>query len=848
MYNHILGPLLKVSESEKYKDDKQWFKDCMNFIKPYSTFGMADTKTIEKKIANYRLVNSDIRWEDFKELCDPLGINQEAFEESLVPFNIVSKVVNELIGEELKRNDDYRPVLVTQQALSYKDKEFENYLDVLLEEQIEKILSLSKIQDEKQLEQAKTQLFQELKEVSKFQSKKEILASKILDYGIYDNDIKRLKSDCWKDVIINDEEYVQVTVEKNKPVIKKINPLYMEYFKSSEEVYVQKGDWAGQIKPETYSEVITNYSELMTKDELESLVGGNVTKNSFHHSQQNRNSDVIWDNMTTITNQGVGSYTSSISPISFHRNFIWVTHLEWKAFRKIGYLSYTDEYGAQITEMVDETFEIPKNAIGEKEISQFGDETMVYKWYEDKFYQLEWLWLPRVYEGTRIGDNIFVNLRERPYQTTNIEDPYTTCTLSYCGRTYTSYNAKSISFVDKMKPFNILFIIAMNHLVKTIARNKGVLINIDTSQTDTELVQSKDPEEALEVRLKYMDLGYNIFNSSKIGDKEIAGMSRPAPSIDNADSTNVILNILNLLEWINKEIAMSIGVSPQRMAQMVSDRVSDNQQALIQSSYITEPYFFMHNETWKEIYLQYIRTFIIWLKDWKEKNPNKENYFLNYNFSKEEIATVVVDPEILEESDYGIRMLLGGNTREYYEAIKSLQMALIQNDQMSLTDLSELLLASVGGTSPYETNELLHKVEEKKKQREQQMNEMQMQMEQQKVAVQEKLLAQQIEMEKMRHGFKLEEIMVQGDINKEIAAIKVYDYAQDLDVDKDNVPDPLEAAKLQHQINKDNREEYYKDKDVEMKQKELDRKERELELAKESEKNEMIKFRKKKKD
>jgi len=94
----------------------------------------------------------------------------------------------------------------------------------------------------------------------------------------------------------------------------------------------------------------------------------------------------------------------------------------------------------------------------------------------------------------------------------------------------------------------------------------------------------------------------------------------------------------------------------------------------------------------------------------------------------------MIDPEILDESDYGMRMVLSGNTKEYYEAIKGLQLSLIQNEQMSMTDLSEMLLASIGGTSPYETNELLHKIQEKKEAREQQMQQQQTQLEQTKVS------------------------------------------------------------------------------------------------------------------
>jgi len=103
-------------------------------------------------------------------------------------------------------------------------------------------------------------------------------------------------------------------------------------------------------------------------------------------------------------------------------------------------------------------------------------------------------------------------------------------------------------------------------------------------------------------------------------------------------------------------------------------------------------------------------------------------------------------------------------------------------------------------------------------------------------------------MTELEHKHKMLEIEAKGDIDKEIAAIKVFQFAEDMDADKDNIPDPIEAAKLQHQINEANSEKYYKDKDVELKEKDLGIKQEQLKLAEKSEKNEMIKFRNKKKD
>lgn len=822
-------PNLKIEEAKKYEKDNEWFKQCMNWIKPYGNMGTIQIRDFPKKLSNYRLLNSDIRFEDIEEFCNPLGLTKEAFEETLLPFNIIPKIINELIGEELKRNDDYRPVLASQQSIISKNEEFQKTVEDLIDSEIEKVIfietQVNQVEDQAKAEELRARLEEELNneyklnKVLNFQAEREILASNIIDYGNYDNNLKVLKSNCWKDVLTVDEEVVYVGIEKNKPIIRHVNPLFFVYHKSSEFMYIQQGDWAGVTIPMTYFDVINMYGSVLTDEELQDLQLRHTSKEAqfpkeitTHHHSSNPNVDDLFFNSINNYLYGdynIGSYGTGNSILRFFHNFIWVTHLEWKAFKRVGYLDYQNKYGETVTELVDDIFEIPSNASKEKVINRFGDENTRYYWMENEMpYSFEWIWVPRVYEGTRIGRNLYVNMREKPFQTSNIEDPFSTCSLGYCGRVYSANNTKPISVLDRMKPYNALYIIAMNHLVKLIARNKGVLINIDTSQVDRSLSPSRDMNEALEIKLKYLDLGYNLYNSMKDAQSDSAIFTqRPAPTVDSVDITSAILNVIRLLEWLNAETAMIIGVSPQRMAQMVSDRVSDNQQALIQSSFITEPYFFFHNETWKEINLEYLRTFIIWLKEWFKNNPNKKEYFLNYNFSQSSISTVKLENDKLDETDYGIRMMLSGNSKEYYETMKNLALSFVQNDKINLIDMSDLLLSSIGGTSPYEIHtkleESLTKREEQLRKQEERQQEMQQQMQQQMLEQQNKQLEIELQMKQIDQEYKLEQIRVKGDIDKELAAIKVYDYAQDLDVDKDNIPDPIESEKLMHQINMD---------------------------------------------
>lgn len=852
-------PNLREQESKKYENDCLWFKQCMNWIKPYGNMGFQQVREFPQKLSNYRLLNSDMRWEDVENFCNPLGFTKETFTEDLLPFNIVPKIINELVGEELKRNDDYKPVLASQNAIISKNEKFKEHVEEHIQNEIMKIVEIEKYRISMENQGKSEEELQALVDSKKaelddkyninvnlldFQAQSEILASNITDYGRYDNDLKSLKSQCWKDVLTVDEEIVYIGVERNKPVVKHVNPLFFMYHKSSEEKYIQKGDWAGSSIPMVYADVLNIYGDKLNEEEIATLQSKGTTKEYpftkdieyTHHSQTNNIDDMFFGalNNYMFGDYDIGSYGTGNSIMRFYHNFVWVTHLEWKAFKRVGYLDTMNEYGETITSLVDSDFEVPKEASKTKIINRFGDENELYTWMiEDMPVTLEWIHIPRIYEGTRIGRDIFINLREKPFQTTNIEDPFSTCSLGYVGRVYSANNTKPVSHVDRIKPLNTLYMIALNHLVKAIARNKGSLINIDASQVALDLSETKDAKEAFDVTLKYLDYGYNIYNSTMNGEDEALGQSRPAPTVSNADTTPAILNILNLLTWLNSEAAMIIGVSPQRMAQMVSDRVSDNQQALIQSSYITEPYFFAHNETWREINLEYLRIFIVWLKEWFVNNPNKKEFFINYNFSKASLSTVKIEANTLDESDYGIRMMLAGNTEEYFNNMKQLALAFIQNEQMTITDMSDILLSSLGGTSPYEVDLKLKEAQAKREkalqEQEKAKQEMQKQMEEKQMAMQKHLEDSQIQREEREHQFKLEELQLKIQGDKEVALIKAYQFQDTMDADSDETPDPLEALqKLQ---------------DMELKNQKMTMEERKLKLAERSEDNEMTKHR-----
>ena len=88
--------------------------------------------------------------------------------------------------------------------------------------------------------------------------------------------------------------------------------------------------------------------------------------------------------------------------------------------------------------------------------------------------------------------------------------------------------------------------------------------------------------------------------------------------METADYSNTtdLLNLANILSWLDQQIGMGFGISPEREAQFSSNtNVTDNRQAIIQSSTTTEYHFFYHNDVWKRVMTYYLNVFRLWAED-----------------------------------------------------------------------------------------------------------------------------------------------------------------------------------------------------------------------------------------
>ena len=809
-------PSMRVSEAEKYKDNKKWAKDIIDYYSPHSFNSGLDVESND--IENYNLYNNTIDPEELKKFCDPLELEIQANQE-LYSYNKIPNKVNILLGELIKRNNYYYCLVLDNASIIKKDYELAQKKDELIANEIAIAMEEISLLIQGYSEEEAQQMIMELKtskiEPRSFMSELEVFGNSVLKYARNIIGTKDIEVEGFKHAIITDTEVHFVGVKNGIPTIECVNKINFFYHKSPEVKYFQDGDVAGTCTPMSVTRMLQIYGDKLTEEQLESYDYTSPDKRDLpapdiHYNNKKTVQDVFMESYSRhkdVTSRQ-GSYGTGQNRWRIDEN-VYVTHMEWKAFRRIAFVTYVNEWGEEISEIHDDGFKVPKDAVKINITNKFLNETHVYRWEEEGIlFQLEYMWIPRIWEGTRIGSDIYVDVREKPYQSISIENPYDCAKLSYHGVVYTNTNSKSISLVSRMKPLQYVFFVAFRQLVKLISRNYGVIPNIDTTMIDRNLSPTQDPEEALKLTMWYITQGFNVYNSLKDSETEsLAVVSRPSLTPINLSNTQDITNLSQFLVWLDREIGLAAGISPEREANFQQNtNVTDNQQAILQSYNITEILFWKHFQLWAEINKTFLSVFRRWAKK-KMEIQGLNEISLQYLLEDNTRAVLKVLPEYLDEGDIGVYTSTSALTEEYFQKMEELSLSYVQNNQASILDISNILKARINGTSPEEVHSMLERLV---KEREKATSEMQ----QRQMQLQEQSLRMQREKEDLDRQNKIDMIQAKGEEDRKTLAFQLgITPSEEVEPEEDN---SVEIMKIRSQEKMQEKELKQRDKELEI--------------------------------
>ena len=763
LYNSAF-PRQKLPLSKK---GKKWQEDCVNYIigEGNVTSGGNSTSYYGELQTYYNLYNSIFDEKDFKSITNPFKV-EDGFPATPHDFNIIRPKVDLLIGEETKRPLNFRVIRTSQEATSEMQEKEKQMILQYIEAAITARMSPEEAQQFQQ--QLQSGEIMPPEQIAKYMDKdyKDIVENTAYHSLTYlreklDLDNEFIKG--WKDGLISGREIYYVGVLNAEPYAERVNPICFSYDKSPDLEFIEDGSWCCRKMRMPITEVYDRYYDKLEEkdlDKLEEMIGSTPGRNLGDRSPIDMGIQLrIYDNPIF---EGAG------------KSLVNVWHCCWKSFKKIFYVTTTDDAGQPQINIVDETYQPVGNEVS-----------------------IEPDWIIEVWEGYRAGSDLYFGIQPIEYQHVSIDNPNSQ-KLPYCGAIYSNTNSKPRSLVSILKPLQYMYIVLWYRLELAIARDKGKVVNMDITQ----IPKSMNISPA-----KWMhylsSVGVNFINPYEEG-WNIPGREGGKPAqfnqITALDLTmsNVIAEYIQLMDKIEELSGTISGITQQREGAVSSSEMVGNvERSVVQSSHITEPLFWVHNQCKRRVLNMLLNTA---KGAWEETGKQK----LQYIFDNGERAFLDITPKFYYE-DMDVFVSDTSKDLENIQKLQQLIQPAMQNGA-SLLEAAEIL-----------TNDNFNIIKQK-------LKDMQTRQEQVQQQQQEAEAQQQQQLQQMQNESKQQELMLQEaqmDLQRyqidqdnqtkiAVAQINAYRGTEDMDQNDNGIPDVAELGKQALEQQKINQEAYNK--------------------------------------
>lgn len=763
LYNSAF-PRQKLPLSKK---GKKWQEDCVNYIigEGNVTSGGNSTSYYGELQTYYNLYNSIFDEKDFKSITNPFKV-EDGFPATPHDFNIIRPKVDLLIGEETKRPLNFRVIRTSQEATSEMQEKEKQMILQYIEAAITAKMSPEEAQQFQ--EQLQSGEIMPPEQIAKYMDKdyKDIVENTAYHSLTYlreklDLDNEFIKG--WKDGLISGREIYYIGVLNAEPYAERVNPICFSYDKSPDLEFIEDGSWCCRKMRMPITEVYDRYYDKLEEkdlDKLEEMIGSTPGRNLGDRSPIDMGIQLrIYDNPIF---EGSG------------KSLVNVWHCCWKSFKKIFYVTTTDDAGQPQINIVDETYQPVGNEVS-----------------------IEPDWIIEVWEGYRAGSDLYFGIQPIEYQHVSIDNPNSQ-KLPYCGAIYSNTNSKPRSLVSILKPLQYMYIVLWYRLELAIARDKGKVVNMDITQ----IPKSMNISPA-----KWMhylsSVGVNFINPYEEG-WNIPGREGGKPAqfnqITALDLTmsNVIAEYIQLMDKIEELAGTISGITQQREGAVSSSEMVGNvERSVVQSSHITEPLFWVHNQCKRRVLNMLLNTA---KGAWEETGKQK----LQYIFDNGERAFLDITPKFYYE-DMDVFVSDTSKDLENIQKLQQLIQPAMQNGA-SLLEAAEILTNDNFNIIKQKLKDMQTRQEQIQQQQQEAEAQQQQQLQQmQNEAKQQELMLQEAQMDLQRY-----QIDQDNQTKIAVAQINAYRGTEELDQDQNGIPDPIEIGKQAIEQQKINQEAYNK--------------------------------------
>lgn len=794
-------------------------------------------------IKNYKLAAGIIDKRDYlvepnnelKDVVEQLASNDEMESLELKFYPIIPNVINTLVSEFAKRNTrvSFRAVdeYTHNEILNRKREEIENvlvkYAEVrLIQEMINQGMNIEDPEVQKMMqEKMSPENLKTLPEIQEFYSKNyEVIAEKwaskqhVIDEERFHMD--ELEEIAFRDKLITDREFWHFDMQEDDYNVELWNPVLTFYHKSPSQRYISDSNFVGKVEVMTAADIVDKYGWKMNQDQLLTLqerfitdtpgynIGGYQNDGTFYDATKshawNTGSpslgyrQLVADNNYVYNGDDIIAWILNESEDSYffgRANMFRVTTAYWKSQRKVGHLTKIDESGKVTTQIITEEYKVTDKPIYNTSlIKNKTAQNLVFGEH------IEWVWINHTWGGIKIGPNaptmygmqnaaginpIYLGINQNQIKPLKFQfkGDHTLygCKLPVEGRVFSDRNTKSVSLVDAMKPFQVGYNIVNNQISDILIDEIGTVILLDQNV----LPKHSMGEDWGKGNLAKAYVAMKDFSmlplDTSMSNTENALNFQHFQQLD-LSQTQRLMSRIQLAQFFKQQAFEQVGVSPQRMAQPIGQKVSATEVEQIQAgSYAqTEMHFVEHCDHLMPRVHQ-MRTDLA-----QYYHSHKSSIRLQFMIADDERTNFEINGDDLMLRDINVFCTTKANHRKLLEDIKRLA---VENNTMgaSIYDLGTLVQADSVGS----LNSVLKKIEEKTQQQKQE-----------EYAQAQQLKQMELEQAEKEKAMELEHEVMENEKNRRrdilVAEIRASGYGSMMDINKNQESDFVDnMAKIQ---------------------------------------------------
>lgn len=669
----------RLTTSEKNAHNKKWYRDKINefhktrtvlpkFVDGSSMYSNNQNKydPILNMKVNYDLFNNVL---DMRELAYLIKEDLPFSKDRKIQIenrDIVSNRIKVIMGLEMRKPLDLKVVATNSEATTRKEQKMTDmikeyvYNTVMLPIKKQQAIQMQQETEGRELSQEEQQqlaqkMEEDLKALTppeileymerKHQDPAEVQAVQILEYLKHKLDMKEKFNTGIKQAALVAHEAYFIGESRNLPEVRVITDFTRASYDESPSVFFfEDGEFFNYEYLWTVSQMIEFFGDDLTNTEIDQILSAKSTEGHAYF----------------YNNDGRSTSDS---------NIISVLHCTWKDFREICILSYRDilEEPEEGEEMDEEENPIRKKVVDDtyKINPEIGD-IMITK-----------EWVPESYEGYLINGCVYKKMRPIEGQYRDINNLHI-CKLSYYGGKYDATNCRATSIMDRGKPWLYYNNLVHHRLKKVMATDKGkkIAINYKTVPDTEEMTMTdffQNAEDSPYMMLDPTEEGnnYNDLNNSI--------------RVIDLSMVSDINKYYEISERIKAECGEAMGVSRQLEAQIEPrDGAATTKQAMINNSYILEPFFNMHAVIKRNVLEALIEQAKITYRD-------KDGEYLSYVMDDMSLRMFKFDYNLLKSSSLGLFLMNDSKPFEIKAALIELAHAAVQSQQAKLSDVLTIM-------------------------------------------------------------------------------------------------------------------------------------------------------------